>query len=301
MSARDAKQRGYFPSNASPRVHLARVPFASTLGLIWEGGDAAGAHVKLPFNSAAASADKLAVDPMAILALIDHACSAAVYLALPSPTLIATLDLRCEFAAASEPGEDVLCTAQTQYLAGGFAVVRASAFHKVSGRKLAQASSAYALGAHPGMKGRDTATQSQPNVAIEREHHDGFQHMLGLQRFGGGVRMPFHERLIGAVSLPSVHGGATAAALALAAIGHVEATIEPAGSWRPLTLSVHYLRPVRAEPLLMEPVLRKPGGSSCVVGVAASQTGIAKEVARAECLLVHANSGSAVRAKGSPR
>lgn len=301
MSARDALQQGYFPLNASPAVHITRVPFANTLGLVWEGGDAAGARVKLPFSSAAATADKHAVDSMAILALIDHACSAAVFLALPCPTLVATLDLRCEFAAASEPGEDVLCTAQTQYLAQGFALVRASAANKGSGRQLAYASSAYALGAHPGMKGKEAAAQALQNVAVGHEHHDGFQQMLGLQRFGGAFRMPFDERLIGAVSLPSVHGGATAAALALAAGGHAEAAIEPAGPWRPLTLSVHYLRAVRAEPLLLEPVLRKPGSGSCVVGVAASQGGTEKNVALAECLLVRANSEPSARATESLR
>jgi acyl-coenzyme A thioesterase PaaI-like protein len=233
------------------------------------------------------------VDPLAILAQVDHACSAAVYLALPRPSLIATVDLRCEFAAAPEPGSDVLCTALTQYLDCGFAIVRASAVSTATGRCLAYASSAYAVGAHPGMKGKEVAAEAWLKPSMAREVHKGFENMLGLLPDGANFCLPFHERLVGAVSLPSVHGGATAAALALAACGNAAATVEPNAQWRPLTLSVHYLRAVRAEPLLLQPVLRKPGARSCVFGVAATQSGAGKDVAHAECLLVRGNADSA--------
>lgn len=286
MSARDAAQRGFFPFDASAEVHLTRVPFAGTLGLVWQGGDTDGARVRLPFSSAVACADRLAVDAMAILASIDHVCSAAVYLSLPRRALIATLDLRCEFIAESEPGEDVVCTALTHYLDDRFALVRATAVHRSGGRPLAYAGSAYALGAHPGMKGKEAAPRASQLDATGREHHDGFHQMLGLDPFGEGFRMPFHQRLIGAVSLPSVHGGATAAALGLAAGAHVETAPHPGGRWRPLTVSVNYLRAVRAEALLLQPLLRKPGSHNCMVGVAATQAGYGKEVAHAECLLV---------------
>lgn len=296
MSAREAVQQGFFPLEANPAAHMSRVPFACTLGFIWEGSDAQGARVRLPFNGAVAAADGLAADPLAILALLDHTCSAAVYLALPRPSLIATVDLRCEFAAAPEPGEDVVCTALTQYL-DRFAIVRATATSTASGRPLAYASSAYAVGAHPGMKGKKVAPEAWLKTGIVREVHEGFEQMLGLQPHDTNFCLPFHDRLVGAVSLPAVHGGATAAALALAACGHAATTVERSAIWSPLTVSVHYLRAVRAEPLWLQPVLRKPGAHSCVIGVTAAQSDAGKEVAHAECLLVRRNADHA----GQPR
>ncbi|MEO8281523.1 MAG: acyl-CoA thioesterase domain-containing protein [Ideonella sp.] len=271
--------------NANPAEHMERVPFASTLGLVWEGGADRTARVRLPMNGAAASLDGLAVDPLALLALLDHSCSAAVYLALPRPSLIATIDLRCEFAHRSEPGADVICSATTQYLDENFALVRATALSGTTGQCLVYSSSTYSIGAHPGMAGKQVSAEAWLQAGIRREPQQSFRGMLSLYEEGSDFVLPFHEQLIGAVSLPAVHGGATAASLALAAVTLAERTIDPASSWSPLSVTVHYLRAVKAHALTVRPVLRKPGARSCVVGASAFQdTG--KESAHAECLLI---------------
>lgn len=277
---------GFFPLDANPAEHMARVPFASALGLVWEGGADRTAQVRLPMNRAVASPDGLRVDPLALLALIDHCCSAAVYLALPRPSLLATVDLRCEFAQRGEPGADVVCRATTQHLDDHFAVVRATAVSAATGECMAYASSTYAVGAHPGMAGKTAAPEAWLQAGIAREPHRSFRGMLALQAEGPDFVLPFHERLVGAVSLPAVHGGATAAALTLAAATYAGRAIEPAGDWFPLSVTVHYLRAVQARPLTVRPVLRKPGARSCVVGVSSFQGDVGKESAHAECLLV---------------
>ena len=283
-----AKAPGFFPLNANPAAHMARVPFATTLGLVWEGSMDRTAHVRLPMSEAVAALDGERVDSLALLALLDHSCSAAVYLALPRPSLLATVDLRCEFAHRAEPGADVICRASTHFLDDHFAVVRATAVSAASGECLAYASSTYAVGAHPGMAGKEVAAEAWLQPGIGRKPQQSFRGMLALQAGTSDFILPFHDRLVGAISLPAVHGGATAAALALAAASHAERIIEPACSWDPLSVTVHYLRAVQARPLTVRPVLRKPGARSCVVGVSSFQGDAGKETAHAECLLVRA-------------
>lgn len=279
---------GFFPLQANPAEHMTRVPFATALGLVWEGGADRTARVRLPMSRAVASADGRQLDSLALLALLDHSCSAAVYLALPRPSLVATIDLRCEFAHDVEPGVDAICCASTQYLDEHFAIVRATAVSATSGRCLVYASSTYAVGAHPGMAGKEVTAEAWLRPGVGHEPQQSFRGMLALQPDGADFTLPFHQRLVGAVSLPAVHGGATAASLTLAAATHVEGTIAPPGSWAPLSVSVHYLRAVQARPLSIKPMLRKPGARSCVVGVSSSQGDAGKESAHAECLLVRA-------------
>jgi acyl-coenzyme A thioesterase PaaI-like protein len=289
MSAMLAPARvpGFFPLDANPAAHMARVPFAATLGFVWEGGEDGLARVRMPLDAAAAAPGGHVIDPLALLALLDHGCSASVYLALPRPALIATVDFRCEFAHPIEAGADVACRARTQFLDAHFAVVRAEAVSTTSGHVVAYTSSTYAIGAHPGMARKEVAAEAWLQPGIAREPQRDFRSMLGLRGHQGEYQLPFHDRLVGAVSLPAVHGGATAAALVLAAMKEAEATIQPAAAWQPLSVTVHYLRAVQAQALHVRPALRKPGARSCVVGVSSHQGDPARECAHAECLLVH--------------
>jgi acyl-coenzyme A thioesterase PaaI-like protein len=116
--------------------------------------------------------------------------------------------------------------------------------------------------------------------------HLDFESMLDLRSRMGRFELPFHERLIGAVSLPAVHGGATAASLALSACHLAQSQVSAVRRWQPLTVTVHYLRAVRGESLIVEPVLRKPGTASCEIGVSGMQSNTSKQVVHAECLLV---------------
>lgn len=285
-----AGRPGFFPLDANPAAHMARVPFAATLGFVWEGSEDGAARVRLAFDAATATPDGRCIDPLVLLALLDHACSASVYLALPRPALIATVDFRCEFTRATRPGADVFCRARTQFLDAHFAVVRAEAASPATGEVVAYASSTYAIGAHPGMARKEVAAEAWLKPGLARETHPSFRSLLGLQGMQDEFQLPFHERLVGAVSLPAVHGGATAAGLVLAAMRQASVSIEPAAAWQPLSVTVHYLRAVQARPLHIRPALRKPGARSCVFGVTSHQDDSTRECAHAECLLVRAPS-----------
>lgn len=281
---------GFFPAAADPATHLASVPFARTLGFVWERGDADGVCIRMPFSAATRDATGTAVNPLATLALLDHVCSAAVYLSLERPSLIATIDLRTEFAHAQDSG-DVVCTARTQFIDGAFALVRGQAVSQTSGQVVAYCSSAYAIGSHPGMQGKNS--ELRQHAALQDQRHASFAAMLGMQAApegAGGMQMPFNDRLVGALSLPAVHGGATGAALVTTALAHAQAQGN-GPVWRPLTVTVHYLRAVQASTLTLLPAIRRTGKRHCVVGVSAVQGAHVQDVAHAECLLVRTGTG----------
>lgn len=278
---------GFFPLDANPAAHIARVPFAQALGFVWkDDDDSRVARVLLPFAPAVSYGMPAGIDPLALLGLLDHTCSAAVYLALPRPALIATVDLRCEFLHPLVPGADVACTAQTEFLNDRFAVVRAQACCAQTGRRVALASSTYAVGTHPGMAGREIDPNAWLQPPARHACPMGLRSLLALEPDGSAWRMPFQPRLVGAVSLPAVHGGASFAALALAALQFAARAATPARRWRPLSLSASYLRAVQAQTLVIQPVLRKAGPRSCVVGVSSHQSDPAKPAVHAECLFV---------------
>ncbi len=287
MNAQVRTWPGHFPAAADPATHLAAVPYARTLGFVWEGADAEGARIRMPLNAANATAQGR-VDPLAVLGLLDHSCSASVYLALERPCLIATIDLRCEFAADADEGGAVFVQARTLHLSGGFALVRAQACCANSGRAVAYASSTYAIGSHPGMQDKPADTPPLP-TACEPDAPDGTEHglarVLGLQAQAGAWSMPFRRRLVGALSLPAVHGGATAAALLSVATRLAHEQLDPATTWRPLSVDVHYLRAVESVHTLLSPRLRKRGRRSCVISASATQGTPPREAAYAECLL----------------
>ena len=266
---------------------MARVPFARTLGFVWESNQDATARVRLPLSANAGSPSGKRIDPLAVLALLDHACSASVYLALPAPSLIATLDLRCEFAHEILAGSDVVCQAQATYLDDAFAVVRASAVDSASGQVVAYASSTYALGTHPGMTKSEVEAKSWTESQVQRVEHPSFQDLLGLQ-FDSPQRgwLPFQKCLVGAVSLPAVHGGASAASLVIAAIRLAAHEMPTQARWRPQSVTVNYLRAVHTAPLELRPHVRKPGRRACVVAVSSFQAEPSQEAVHGECLLV---------------
>jgi acyl-coenzyme A thioesterase PaaI-like protein len=291
MSQTPARWIGFFPAAADPATHLASVPYARALGFVWERGDHDGVRMRMPFSAGVSTADGQGIDPLATLGLLDHACSAAVYLSLDSPTLIATIDLRTEFAEPHEAGSDVICTARTQFNDGAFALVRAQTQSAASGRVLAYASSAYAIGSHPGMKGKNPAplqvSESAPGP-VDRAYAS-FAQTLGLESGADGLEMPFRHRLIGSLSLPALHGGSTGAALVCSALAIAQDEQGGDALWRPLTVDVHYLSAVRASTVRLRPAIRKAGRRSCVVSVSALQGADAREVTHAECLLVRSS------------
>lgn len=209
-----------------------------------------------------------------------------MYAALAEPVPIATLDLRVAFQRPVPDGADILVAARTAHIAGMSAFVEAQACAAGGGPVLATASGAFMVGAHPGgATGSDMPDPWQPARPIEigdLSQLDSFEEFLCLARHGRHVRMEFADHLIGAVSLPALHGGAVAALLATAAAdlaGTERAT-------RLVAMTIQYLRAGRAETLTANAEWEKRGARSSVVAVVARQSHGAREVARAQCTFV---------------
>ena len=280
-------KEAFFPLGADPQTHISRVPFASYLGLRWEGRRGDTACVRMMPSSGVSERSGQTIDPLAVLSMIDHVCSASVYLALPAPSLIATIDLRVEFAIASIPSQAIVCEATTNFIDSNFAFVRAIAKIEETGEVIAYASSTYAVGSHPGMAGKSVQESAWLNSGKVAQQASTFLETIGLPSVGNGVlELQFAPHLIGAVTLPALHGGAGASAVVLGAIELAKQSVLPARSWRVLSVTISFLRAVRASDLHIRASLRKTGKKSCVVSVEAHQEDVGKQHIRAECILV---------------
>ncbi len=269
-------------------THLRSVPFPHAAGARFCATRERQVELRLPFARLVRAPGGAAVDERAIMAILDHACGAAMYAALPEPLPIATLDLRVAFQRPVPDGADILIAARTTHIAGMSAFVEAQACAADGGPPLLTASGAFMVGAHPGgATGSDMPDPWQPARPIEigdLSQLDSFEKFLCLARHGRHVRMEFADHLIGAVSLPALHGGAVAALLATAAAdlaGTERAT-------RLVAMTIQYLRAGRAETLTANAEWEKRGSRSSVVAVVARQAHGAREVARAQCTFVAA-------------
>lgn len=267
-------------------AHLQSVPLPHAAGALWRATREREVELCLPYAPRVRLPGGAAVDERAIMAILDHACGAAMYAALAEPLPIATLDLRVAFQRPVPEGADILVNARTTHIAGMSAFVEARACAAGGGLVLMTASGAFMVGAHPGgATGRDMPDPWQPARPIEigdLSQLDSFEEFLCLARHGRHVRMEFADHLIGAVSLPALHGGAVAALLASAAAdlaGTERAT-------RLVAMSIQYLRAGRAETLTGNAEWEKRGARSSVVAVVARQSHGAREVARAQCTFV---------------
>ena len=267
-------------------THLRSVPFPHAAGARWTGTREREIELRLPYARLVRSPAGQAVDERAIMAILDHACGAAMYAALEEPVPVATLDLRVAFQRPVPAGSDIIVAARTTHIAGMSAFVEASACAAGGGPALVTASGAFMVGAHPGgATGSDMPDPWQAARAIEigdLSQLDSFDEFLCLARHGRHVRMEFADRLIGAVSLPALHGGGVAALLATAAA-------DLAGSERAtrlVAMSIQYLRAGRAETLTASADWEKRGARSSVVAVVARQSHGSREVARAQCTFV---------------
>lgn len=64
----------------------------------------------------------------AITALLDASCGLAVFLAMPNPQRIATIDLRIDYMGPAPPGKSVVCRAECYKLTRHVAFARAVAY-----------------------------------------------------------------------------------------------------------------------------------------------------------------------------
>lgn len=93
-----------------------------------------------------------------ITALMDACCGAAVFMALPRPKPIATLDLRIDYLMPAAPHETVLARAECYKVTRNVAFVRGVAYHDDESRLIASAAGAFMLGTKRGSRRRPEAT-----------------------------------------------------------------------------------------------------------------------------------------------
>jgi uncharacterized protein (TIGR00369 family) len=79
-----------------------------------------------------------------ITSLLDACCGAAVFLAMPAPQPIATLDLRIDYLRPATPHRSVIARAQCYKLGRSVAFVRAVAYHD-EGSEIAAAAATFML------------------------------------------------------------------------------------------------------------------------------------------------------------
>ena len=86
----------------------------------------------------------------AITSLMDACCGAAVFMKLPAPVPIATLDLRIDYLRPADPGRDVMAHATCYRLTRNVAFVRGVAYHDDEADPVAAAAGAFMLATAPG-------------------------------------------------------------------------------------------------------------------------------------------------------
>ncbi|KQP06199.1 acyl-CoA thioesterase domain-containing protein [Pseudorhodoferax sp. Leaf265] len=264
--------------------HTASVPFMRTLGVCWEGQDAAGIRMRLPCAPAVLDAAGTAVDLRAVVALLDQAGGAAVYAALPS-VAAATLELRVDVLGSPEPGQDVWAHACVHAQSHGSALVLgqaasgsldAAAFMRMTAR--------YIVGSGPGQAPADGVYLARRAQAVARfaaagaPAAGGFDGTLDGAATPGGWTLPFAERLVGSVTLPALHGGVVGAGLLTAAVR--AGCASPAQ--RLSAMTVRYLRAARAEASMVTARLAKGGARASFVQARLVQG--ERLVATAHCL-----------------
>lgn len=270
-------------SPRDPALHTLSVPLTATIGAQWVGRDDRSVEIRLPCAPVVVDARTGGIDHRAVMTVLDHASGAAVYAAQDDPAPTATLDLRVAFLRDAAPGMGLTVRARATHLAAHVAHIAADALAE-DGTLLAQSTGAFIVGAHPGGGGGQGADLWRPARAFaagDASAFASFEAFLGAQRTGPLLTVPFADRLIGAVSLPALHGGAVASLLATAA--HDLAVADGGRTGRLTAITVQYLRAGRAETTTAAAEFEKRGARSAVVAVSARQAHGTREIARAQC------------------
>lgn len=110
---------------------LSYVPHNNALGIVLDTVDDGRATMRLPFG------EHLVGDPIrgilhggVITTLIDSACGASVFMAMPQPVPVATLDLRIDYLQAARSGRTVIAAAHCYKVTSNVAFVRCEAYHE---------------------------------------------------------------------------------------------------------------------------------------------------------------------------
>ena len=109
---------------------IAAVPYNAALGLEVVDFGAGTATIRLPYKpELVGNPENGVLHGGVVTGLIDATCGLAVFMKLPEPTRIATLDLRIDYLKPATPGEPLHARAECYKLSKQVAFVRASAFH----------------------------------------------------------------------------------------------------------------------------------------------------------------------------
>lgn len=135
------------------------VPHNKALGLAMVDLQDGEARMRLPYSADLVGNRETGVlHGGAITSLMDACCGAAVFMRLPTPVPIATLDLRIDYLRPADPGRDVLAHATCFRLTRNVAFVRGVAYHDDEADPVAAAAGAFMLATAPGRR----APRSEP-------------------------------------------------------------------------------------------------------------------------------------------
>lgn len=285
----------------SGAAHTASVPFARALGAQWLGVDSTAAAPALPWPGtrmrlpcSPSVCDQIgAIDLRAIVALLDHAGGSQLYAAHLADGATATLELRADIVGRPRPGCDVVLVTRALDRAGRSVLVQGEAAHDDEKLPLVRLTGRYVSGFGPGRatdrrgaaagRYKDAALQAAGPVPSAASFDD-LLGVAGLSLAGSAFELPFEPWRVGAVALPALHGGVVAAALLHAAQAAVPAAREGQAGFRPVSLTVQFLRAALAEPTKFEAICAKDGASAAYLTAVAHQQGGARVVATAQLL-----------------
>jgi uncharacterized protein (TIGR00369 family) len=110
------------------------IPHGAALGLHGIDCGPGWAILELPWNAGlVGDPDTGVLFGGAVTTLIDQTCGMSVFMTLPTPTRIATLDLRIDYLRPAAPGRALRARAECYRLARHVAFVRADAYHQEDG------------------------------------------------------------------------------------------------------------------------------------------------------------------------
>ncbi len=127
------------------------VPHNQALGMEMVALEDGAARMRLPYSlDLVGNPETGVLHGGPITTLMDACCGAAVFMKLPSPVPIATLDLRIDYLRPATAGRDVLAFATCFRLTRNVAFVRGVAYHAETGEDdpIAAAAGAFMLATH---------------------------------------------------------------------------------------------------------------------------------------------------------
>ncbi len=125
---------------------IAAVPYNAALGLRVVDFAAGTATILLPFKpELVGNPENGVLHGGVVTGLMDATCGLSVFMKLPEPTRIATLDLRIDYLKPATPGRDLLCRAECYRLTTQVAFVHATAYHDTPEDSIASAAGTFMI------------------------------------------------------------------------------------------------------------------------------------------------------------